>query len=389
MKMIEINDEEPLRGVKIKIYPTKDQIDEIEKNIATSRAIYNMALYIQKTNYEKGIKFTKYFDMIRIFYELKEKEEYSWMKEVSVGTIECALKNLDDAYNLFFKKASNFPRYKTKKSKNQAVSMRSDASYPKGNYFKVSGIKGLIKTNYPIYDRHTKIHNVCISTNGYGDYWLSFSIYRKRKDMSNVPVSDPIGVDVGVRNLITTSDGEYFHLPDVSKLEKKKKRLDRHTSKYQLKYLNESIHTKTKYEDIPKSKRYDKLMKKRWKVCNKISDIYRTYIHNSTKKIVQKNPSAIVIETVRSSDMVKHSRTLRKESNKMMFYEIHKQIKYKANDRGIPVFIADKYFPSSQLCSRCGFRQKVSSSIYKCPICGLEIDRDLNAAYNLRDLAIS
>ena len=171
--------------------------------------------------------------------------------------------------------------------------------------------------------------------------------------------------------------------------QKKKKRLDRHTSKYQLKYLNESIHTKTKYEDIPKSKRYDKLMKKRWKVCNKISDIYRTYIHNSTKKIVQKNPSAIVIETVRSSDMVKHSRTLRKESNKMMFYEIHKQIKYKANDRGIPVFIADKYFPSSQLCSRCGFRQKISGSVYKCPICGLEIDRDLNAAYNLRDLAIS
>ena len=69
--------------------------------------------------------------------------------------------------------------------------------------------------------------------------------------------------------------------------------------------------------------------------------------------------------------------------------ETAKQIKYKANDRGIPVFIADKYFPSSQLCSRCGFRQKISGSVYKCPICGLEIDRDLNAAYNLRDLAIS
>lgn len=384
----QIDNTAPLRGIKIKIFPTEKQIEEIEKNIATARAIYNMALYIQKVNYDSGGTFIPYFDMINKFNTLKNTEEYSWINEVSAGTMQCALQNLDCAYNLFFKKASRFPKYKTKKNRHQSVSMRADRSHANGKYFKVSGIKGLIKTGVQIINDKTKIHDVSISTNGYGDYWLSFSIKRKKIDMSDIPQSDPIGVDIGIRNLITTSNGDYYHFSDTSKLEKRKRRLDRRFSRYQKAYMEESIRTKTKYEDIPKSKNFMKFLRDRWKTVHKISNKHKNDIHYATKKIVDMNPSAIIIEDIHASEMIKSKgRRLSKDYPKMMFYEIHKQIRYKAEDRGIPVITANKYYPSSQLCSNCGYRQKITSHIYECPICGLKIDRDLNAAYNLRKLA--
>lgn len=376
----------PLRGIKIKIFPTEDQIKEIEFNIATARAVYNMALHIQKSNYDSGGTFIQYFDMINKFNELKKLPEYDWMNKVSAGTIQGALRNLDSAYDLFFKKASKFPKFKIKKNRHQSVSMRSDRSHAKGEYFKVSGIHGLIKTGIHIIDDDVKVNNITISTNGYGEYFLSFSIKRPPKSL-DIPISEPLGIDVGIKNLITTSNGDYYHLSDSSIYERRLKRINRKFCKYQKRYLDISIHTKTKYDDVPKSKRYEKVAKKLYKTIKKISDKRLYDIHNATKRIIESNPSAIVIENIKASKMIKQSRFLSKDYPKMMFAEIHKQLKYKAEDRNIPVIIADKYYPSSQLCSRCGFRQKILGHIYKCPICGLEIDRDLNAALNLKKLA--
>ena len=130
-----------------------------------------------------------------------------------------------------------------------------------------------------------------------------------------------------------------------------------------------------------------KRLKAQFKTYQKIKHKKHNDINNATKHIVEKYPSAIVIEDIRVSDQVKKS-WLKKFTPNMLYYEIHRQLKYKAADRGIPVIVAEKEYPSSQICSRCGVRHKVyGNKIFICNTCGLRIDRDLNAAYNLRDLA--
>ena len=168
-----------------------------------------------------------------------------------------------------------------------------------------------------------------------------------------------------------------------------KRQQRRLTRDYNL-YFDQSIHTRTKYEDIPKSKNHYKRLFKAHKTQSKITNKRSTTIHTATKRIVDKNPSAIVIETISVKDMVREKPNLKKNLPQMVFYTIHHQLQYKAMERGIPVIKADKYFPSTKKCSNCGHIQNVGlKRIYTCPICGLSIDRDLNAAYNLRNLAIN
>lgn len=124
-----------------------------------------------------------------------------------------------------------------------------------------------------------------------------------------------------------------------------------------------------------------------FKTYSKIHNKKYNDIHNATKDIVKRYPSAIVIEDIRVSDQLKNSWS-RKFAPNMLYYEIHRQLIYKASDRGIPIIKADRSFASSQICSKCGFMHKIyGNKIFVCPKCGLRIDRDLNAAYNLENLA--
>ena len=169
------------------------------------------------------------------------------------------------------------------------------------------------------------------------------------------------------------------------------KRQDRRLQKDYKKYLDIAKRTRTKYEDIPKSNNMQKRLKSKRKTCDKITNKHNNDIHTATKRIVSKNPAAIVIEDIKTSKLFKTSSPwINKFAPYMYFYEIRRQIEYKAADRGIPVLVADAQYPSSQICSRCGNSHKVyGNKTFICPICGLRLDRDLNAAYNLRDLAYS
>lgn len=377
-----------MRGIKMKIYPTEDQKAEIEKNIDIARAVYNIGLYIQKTNYDSGNRFIPYFDMINKFNEMKRTPEYNWLNDVSVGTIQCALQNLDNAYNLFFKKASNFPIYKRKKAYTQSVSMRSDRTRAHGEYFKVSGISGHIYAKNHIIRDDERLYDIAITRDGYGNYWLSFSRDVPTEVPEEIEYSEPIGIDVGIRNMITTSNGDYYHFSDTSKLERRRARKERRVSKYRKRYLDQASHTKTKYEDIPKSKNYLKAAYEAVKISRKIWNKRRDDIHKATRKIVDSNPESIVIEDLSVQETISNQPWMKKFMPQMLFYQIHKQIRYKSEEKGIKVITAPKDYASSQICSSCGYQHKIyGAKTFICPVCGLRIDRDLNAAINLRNLA--
>lgn len=375
-----------LRGYRIKIYPTEDQIGLINCNINSYRAIYNIALDIQNRNYNGGNQYIKYFDMCKIFSDMRNyNSNYYWFKDIQLSTIRQALRDLDNAFKNFFNKTHEYPKFKSKKRSKKFFTVRSERTSIKNNYIRIPGI-GLVNAKNHIIP-NTRLYNTGVSFDGY-DYWFYCQV---EKDTIEIPsyINDrnPIGIDVGIRNMITTSNGEYYHFSDTRKYEKRLKRQQRRLQKYYDKYLSQSMLTKTKYEDIPKSKNMQKRLRNQFKTYQKIKNKKHNDIHNATKSIVETYPSAIVIENLKVSDQLKNSWS-RKFAPNMLYYEIHRQLIYKAEDRNIPIIIADKDFPSSQICSRCGVMHKVyGNKNFICKNCGLRIDRDLNAAYNLRNLA--
>lgn len=374
-----------LRGYRIKLYPTESQKEKIHQTIDVYRFVYNLGLTIQNYAYELDQGYISFYSMCSMFSKIEKSKIYPWLSSIPLSTIRESLSDLDNAFQKFFKKVNKHPRYHSKKRAKKSFSVRADRTYIHDTYISISGIgyvdikKNIIPTNVPIYDP-------TITFDGY-DYWFSCCVEKPKIDMSDIPKSEPVGIDVGIRNMITTSDGKYYHFSDTSKYEKRLKRQQRRLSKDYNLYFKESIRTKTKYEDVPKSKNHFKRLAKQHKSYAKIRYKRHNDINCATKEIVSKNPSAIVIENISVREQ-QRDWWARKFTPQMMYYEIHRQLKYKAADRNIPVIIADKQFPSSQICSNCGQRHDVyRNKIFKCPYCGFRIDRDLNAAINLRNLA--
>lgn len=380
-----------LRGRKIEIYPTDIQKEKIQKCIDITRAVYNLGLEIQNKIYEEQGKgsYIHHYNL-RIIGNLRNNDpNYKWLQEIQMSTIRESLLRLDNAFKRFFSHQNCHPRYHSKKKSKKSFTVRSDRTIIKNDRFIQIPDLGLVDCknhNIPI---DTKVYNTVITFDEYNRYYLSFNIEDNNIpiDMSDIQQTDAVGIDVGIRNMITTSDGDYYHFSNTKKHEKRLKRQQKRLSKHYNRLLEESLSTRTKYEDIPKSKNMWKLLYEQHKTYNKIHNKRMNDIHTATKRIVEKNPSCIVIEDISVENIVRKNKWFNKYKPQAMFYEIHRQLQYKAEDRNIPVIKADNDYPSSQLCSNCGNIYKTTHSIYRCPVCGLIMDRDLNAALNLKKLA--
>lgn len=380
-----------LKGFKVKLYPTENQKKELTRNIQVSRAVYNLGLEMQNVVYDNGGKYIRYFDLITEFSRMRNEDtDKSWLKDISVNTIRETLHNLDNAFMRFFKKQNHYPKFKSRKTAKKSFSVRSDRTNVYGEYIRISGLKdAMILAKKHGIPEGKRMYNTVVSFDGY-DYWFSGTIEIDKPDISEIEKSSPIGIDVGIVNMITTSEGEFFKFSNCRKFEKRLKRQQRRLSKDYNRYYKESLDTRSKYEDIQKSKNHHKRLKKRFKTIRKMKNKRMNDIHTATKQIVSKNPSAIVIEDISVREQCRNKWFRRSvDTNQVMYYEIHRQIKYKAKDRGIPVFIAEKNYASSHICSNCGNRGYLKRRIFKCSHCGYKEDRDLNAAYNLRNLAIT
>ena len=379
-----------LKGYKIKIYPTEDQKIVIDKTINMYRAVYNIALSIQNENHESGNSYIKYFDMCKIFSDMRNNNpDYIWMKDIQISIIRQALRDLDNAFINFFDKRSRYPRFKSKKHSKKFFTTRSERTNSHSSSIRIPGVGYINAKNNPI-PVDVRLYNTGVSFDGY-DYWFYCQIEQRSHRCIDPIIPNgvkAIGVDVGIRNMITTSNGKYYHLPDTFKLQKRLRRNQRRLQRYYNRYLAESMLTKTKYEDIPKSSNMMKALEINFKTQQKIKNKNRNEIHCATKEIVEQFPSCIVIENISSTKQIQGNNWIRKYTPSMMYYEIHRQLIYKAANRGIDILIADSEFPSSQLCSNCGHRHKIyGNHRFICPNCGLKIDRDLNASINLEKLA--
>jgi len=378
-----------IKGFRVQILPNENQAKEIIKFCNAARFAYNWAIATEEENYKNGGKFITGYNLTKIFTQYKKEEGNEWLKEISGRALKVAILNAGIAYDNFFKKRANKPKFKSKKhSKLKCATHEGTIVFTsnKVRLEKLGWIKLAQKDRVP-YGDNIKYINPKIEYDRV-NFWVSVAVEIIDNQDNNNPKTEAIGIDLGIKTLAICSNGIINQKPNINKKKKKLKRLQRQASRHYQKMIEESKRTKIKFQYLPKSKNLLKLEKDINKQYQHITNILNTNIHMFTTSLIKLNPEAIVIEDLNVSGMMKNKH-LSEKIKEAKFYEIRRQLEYKCKWNNVNLIIADRWFPSSKLCSCCGNKKEklsLSERIYICENCGVEIDRDFNAAMNLKNL---
>lgn len=387
-----------LRGMKIALDLTDEQEQQMWKSVGVARWSYNYAITRCKEQYLKHLEDTTLPNtltegQIRKELTVLKNTTHPWLKEVGSNVIKQAVKDWNDTRNRFFKGLCNAPKYKSRSTSKPSFYVNYESLRRVEGGF-IGERLGFIKTTKPLpkIPKGSYYKNPRISFDG--KYWyLSFSY---EVPEISVELTDlVIGVDLGVKTLATLSTGEFIENINksrrVKRLEKQLRREQRHLAR-QLQANTKGVLTtengsrKPIYErsldlcsNIQATKRKIKLL------YRKLSSIRLNHIHQTTSHLIKQLPKGIVIEDLNVRGLMKN-RHLAKHIQNAMFSEFRRQLDYKCLQYGIYLVVADRFYPSSKMCSYCGNIKSdlnLNERVYKCSSCGLKKDRDLNAAENL------
>ena len=378
-----------IKTIRVMLLPNNKQKTKLFQYADTARFTYNWALGREQENYKNGGKFISDGDLRKEFTQLKKTEEYAWLNNISNNVTKQAIKDACEAYRDFFKGYTKFPSFKSKKHSvpkfyQDNVKIKFTDTHVKVEGFATSKKKNKQKLNWIRLADHGRIPTNCKYCNPRIKYdgvnwWITVGI--EYEDCTTLPSNEGIGIDLGIKDLAICSDGNTYKninkYQNVKKLEKRKRRLQRSISRKYEKNKKGASYCKT--SNIIKSE------KELLKLNHRLTNIRQNYLHQTTSEIVKREPSFICIEDLNVKGMMKN-RHLSKAVQQQKLYEFRRQIEYKSVWNNIPVIIADRFFPSSKLCSCCGNIKKdlkLSDRIYKCE-CGNVIDRDYQASLNLK-----
>ena len=363
------------RTYKFRIYPTDSQKILIHKSFGCCRFVYNHYLTrMQNEGYMNANACCKdYVDFL--------KYEFPFLTEVDSIIIRNSLFHLETSFSRYFNKLSGYPRYKSKYSKNSYNTTAIYRTYkdkkycnididlknrqvklPKLKWIKIRGYRALNKIS-------GSIVNATISREPNGKYYVSI-LYNvpNLKKFYTIPTSI-VGLDLGIKKLVTLSDGtEIENNKSILKYEKRIKRMQRLLSRKK-----------------KGSNNYYKCKQKLASLYSKLKNARNYYLHQTTKQITD-NYDIIITEKLNTKQMLQ-KKELSKNIQDASFYEIIRQLEYKAKWKGKYFYQIDTYYPSSQTCSVCGNIDKKYKNLdertYKCCDCHQIMDRDLNASINI------
>ena len=367
----------------MKTYKTKLQLNNKQRtrlfqNAGVARFAYNLTLSIQEENYKQGNKFLSDREVRKLITVMKQ-DELKWLYDYDCDIVKQAVKDACRTYIRFFKFHSGKPKFKSKKRTKPSFYVDGYRIKVQNGYIKIPNC-----TKIKLYEKDyipegmKNYQNPRITFDGVS-WFISVGI---KEDVVKPEFTDEtIGIDLGLKELATCSNGMVFHnvakFTNYRKLEKSLKQKQRQISrKYLLnKQGNKFVKTKNiqKLELVTQKKRI------------KQSNIKKDYFHKSSTALVRTKPKAIVLEDLNVAGMRKNKH-LSHSLQSAAISTFKDMLVNKAVTSGVEIVYAHRYFPSSQLCSNCGNRKsiKLSERTYKCPVCGLDIDRDFNASINLK-----
>lgn len=351
---------------KIQLDPTFKQVSYFRKACGTSRFTWNWGLAEWKKQYQAGQK-PKGSSLKKQFNQIKY-QQFPWMKEVHRDSHSQPFANLQKAFVSFFKHKSRYPQFK-KKGVHDSFYVANDKLKVRGKKVRLPVLGEVRMTESLRFEG--KIQGAVVSRTA--DRWF-ISLQVEVGDIQKDRISDKVvGIDLGLTNTVTCSDGQVFQAPKPLKTQLKK-----------LQRASRSHSRKVKgSENRTKSAR--RLAKIHWK----ISSIRNDFLHKISTKVCREN-QMVVIEDLSVRDMMKN-RKLSRAISDVGWFEFRRQLEYKGKIFGTEIIKADRYYPSSKTCSICGFVKvslTLSERAFRCESCGAEMDRDLNAARNLYTLGL-
>ena len=366
-----------VKTYKTKLHLNNKQRTQLFKNAGVARFAYNLTLSIQEDNYKKGNKFLSDCDVRKIITQMKQ-DELKWLYNFDCDIVKQSVKDACQAYKRFFKLKKCKPRFKSKKHSRPSFFTDGWKLKIQNGYIKIPKCTKIKLYEKDYIPEGLNYLNPRITFDGIS-WFISVGV---KEEQPRVQLTDEIiGVDLGLKELATCSNGMIFHnvakFASYKRVEKYLKQKQRQLSRKYL--LNKQGNKFIKTQNIIKLERLEQ--KKRIKQSN----IKQDYFHKSSTALVKTKPKVIVLEDLNVAGMRKnkHLSHAIQSASISMFKTI---LENKATSLGIEVVYADRFYPSSQLCSKCGNIKpiKLSERTYKCTKCGLEIDRDFNASINLK-----
>ena len=366
-----------LRAVKIRLYPNKEQATQINKLLGCCRFVYNQCLARKINQYkEHNISENRSTLSYWLFHELLKDDNFLWLRQQNTNVLQQVIMDMLDAYKRFFKQHTGYPKFKTKHNNKQScrfvrytISKRNDYTTYQLSLANIKNIKFRCNKKYAQYlqNHHDNIRQATLMKLPCDEYYLSIlvdgDLTRKVKETNEV-----VGIDLGIKDFVITSEGEVFN--------------NLHFKKNETNKITKLQHQLSRKEKGSNNR--NKARIKLAKTYKKISDRKQYYLHKVSNSLINEN-QVICMENLNVKGMIKNHK-IAESILEMNFGEFRRILEYKAKWYNRKIVFVDRFYPSSKICSCCGYKYKdltLDIREWSCPNCGNHHDRDINAATNI------
>ena len=368
-----------LRAIKIRLYPNKEQATMFNKLLGCYRVVYNQCLSRKIESYKNDGKSENLSTLGQfVHHELLKNDNFIWLREQNTKVLKQAVKDMLTAYKNFFERHTGYPKFKSKHDNKQscrfelgAISKRNDYTTYHLSLASIRNVKFRCSEKYAQYlqKHHDNIRQATLTKLPCSEYCLSIlvdgDLTHKVKETNTA-----VGIDLGIKDFVITSDGEVFDNLHFKK-----------TESDNIKRLQHQLSRKEKG-----SKNRNKARIKLAKLYKKINDRKQYYLHAVSNSLIDEN-QVICMEDLNVKGMVRNH-NLAESISEMNFGEFRRMLEYKAKWYNRKIVFVNRFYPSSKMCHNCGYVNKelrLSDRQWICPVCGEVIERDYNAALNILD----